>query len=410
MSTEGDVPFPNEVVESPASSLKTTKNPLLTNPLAGDSLLQMTTPLPTLPFELITEILCRLPVKSLVKLKCVCKPWNSLISDSKFTRKHFRMSTMNPNLILKSRKYSPEFSHTIYPLRSIFTNVTTDGKQIKFPFNSLDFHYRIGGMVGSCDGILCFVYKGSENSSIQTVLWNPSIRKYNTLPSLEIPLNHFPGFGFGYDRFTDSYKVVAVFRYKCDSSHDYKTQVKVHTLGTNSWRLIGDFPYGTSAFPLRSSGEFVSGKLNWLVYPDDSVTVRPIVSLDLGTEDYQEILQPDCGEEGIEMVNSSTLGVLRDCLCILRGQDIWLMKEYGNRDSWTKFATVPHLDSYIYLNDVLYISEDRQVLLNCLTPFELKWFVYDSINGTLEFLPDIKKITDLWLSKIYVESLISPCS
>jgi len=290
MSAEGDVPVPGEVVESPASSSKRTKIPLLTNPLAGDSHLQMTTPLPTLPFELITEILCRLPVKSLVKFKCVCKPWNSLISDCKFARKHFRMSTMNPNLILKSRNYSPDFSHTVYPLRSIFTNVTTDGKQIKFPLHSLNFDYHIGGIVGSCDGILCLVSKDSENSSSQTVLWNPSIRKYNTLPSLETPQNHAIEFGFGYDRFADSYKVVAVFRYKCDCFPDYKTQVKVHTLGTNSWRLIDDFPYGTSVFPLRSSGKFVSSKLNWLVYLSDSVTVRPIVSLDLGTESYQEIL------------------------------------------------------------------------------------------------------------------------
>jgi len=200
------------------------------------------------------------------------------------------MSTMNPNLILKSRNYSPDFSHTVYPLRSIFTNVTTDGKQIKFPLHSLNFDYHIGGIVGSCDGILCLVSKDSENSSSQTVLWNPSIRKYNTLPSLETPQNHAIEFGFGYDRFADSYKVVAVFRYKCDCFPDYKTQVKVHTLGTNSWRLIDDFPYGTSVFPLRSSGKFVSSKLNWLVYLSDSVTVRPIVSLDLGTESYQEIL------------------------------------------------------------------------------------------------------------------------
>jgi len=109
------------------------------------------------------------------------------------------------------------------------------------------------------------------------------------------------------------------------------------------------------------------------------------------------------------MVNSLALGVLRDCLCLLRGQEIWLMKEYGNRDSWTKFATVPHLGCYNYLNDVLYISEDGQVLLKCFTWFELKLFVYDSIKGTLE-RPDIKRINDLRLSKIYAENLVSPCT
>ena len=258
MSGEGDVPVPDEAVKSSASSSKRTKIPLLTNSLAGDSLLQMSTPLPTLPFELITDILCRLPVKSLMKFKCVCKPWNSLISDRKFARKHFRMSTMNPNLILTSKNYSPpEVSHPVYPLRSIFANVTTDAKQIKFPLNSpSNFHHSIGGIIGSCDGILCFAAKDSENRYIQFVLWNPATRKYNILPSLGTSKNRATVYGFGYDRFADNYKVVAVFGYRCDSSPDYITQLKVHTLGTNSWRLIDDFPYGR-----RCCGFFLSSSI-----------------------------------------------------------------------------------------------------------------------------------------------------
>jgi len=88
----------------------------------GNSVLQMSPPLPNLPFELITEILCRLPVNFLMTLKCVCKPWNSLISsDRKFARKHLRMSRMNPKLIFK-RKQWLDCSHILYPLRSFFTN------------------------------------------------------------------------------------------------------------------------------------------------------------------------------------------------------------------------------------------------------------------------------------------------
>jgi hypothetical protein len=94
MSAEGDVPVPDKVVESS----KTTKISRHTNPLTGDSLLQMTPLLPTLPFDMITEILLRLPLKFLMQLKRVCKPWNSLISDRKFARKHLHMSTMNPNI------------------------------------------------------------------------------------------------------------------------------------------------------------------------------------------------------------------------------------------------------------------------------------------------------------------------
>lgn len=49
--------------------------------------------LPTLPFDLIAEILCRLPVKLLLQLRCVCKFWNYLISHPKFAKKHLSMST-----------------------------------------------------------------------------------------------------------------------------------------------------------------------------------------------------------------------------------------------------------------------------------------------------------------------------
>ncbi|MCI53759.1 F-box/kelch-repeat protein, partial [Trifolium medium] len=50
-------------------------------------------PLPTLSLDLIEEILCRLPVKLLVQLRCVCKSWNALISDPKFAKKHLSRST-----------------------------------------------------------------------------------------------------------------------------------------------------------------------------------------------------------------------------------------------------------------------------------------------------------------------------
>ncbi|RHN66454.1 putative F-box domain-containing protein [Medicago truncatula] len=51
------------------------------------------TSLPSLPFDLVPEILCRLPVKSLLQFRCVCKSWKSLISDPKFAKKHLHMFT-----------------------------------------------------------------------------------------------------------------------------------------------------------------------------------------------------------------------------------------------------------------------------------------------------------------------------
>jgi len=61
------------------------------------------TPQP-LPFDLVTKILCWLPVKHLLQLRCVCKSWNSLISnDSNFARKHLRFSTSNHDKLFFNR-------------------------------------------------------------------------------------------------------------------------------------------------------------------------------------------------------------------------------------------------------------------------------------------------------------------
>ncbi|MCH90873.1 F-box/kelch-repeat protein [Trifolium medium] len=110
----------------------------------SETLTSPSSSLPTLPFDLISEILYRLPVKLLLQLQCVCKSWKSLISDPNFAKKHLRKSTPRHHLMIKQTKFS-------------------------FP-NSLKKKYGTPSGVCSYDGILCFVAsKGSF------VLWNPSI-------------------------------------------------------------------------------------------------------------------------------------------------------------------------------------------------------------------------------------------
>ena len=56
---------------------------------------------PELLFDLIEEILIRLPIKSLLRFRCVCKEWNSLIQENNdFIKKH--MSRATPVLVEES--------------------------------------------------------------------------------------------------------------------------------------------------------------------------------------------------------------------------------------------------------------------------------------------------------------------
>jgi F-box interacting protein len=203
--------------------------------------------------------------------------------------------------------------------------------------------------------------------------------------------------------------VIAVFCIRGNGVSELKSQANVYTIGTNYWRSIqADFP---PPVPLpHTCSTFVSGTINWFSIDNISTQVI-IVSLDLETESYRELLQPD---DGVMDVVSPTLHVLMDCLCISYHNhnhnflDVWLMKEYGNEDSWTKLFRVPNMgdvSSFPYTR-ALHVYEDDIVLLQ---GFQLLLGVYNSRDGTFQTL-EIQNTDSRMVPQVYQESLISPCS
>jgi F-box interacting protein len=233
------------------------------------------------------------------------------------------------------------------------------------------------------------------------VLWNPSFRKSKILSSPFNYRGHLSPYSFGYDHFIHSYKIVAISMFKD------KREVRVHVLGTDNWRKIQDFPYSCP----RQMGIFVSGTVNWLTTEVESSS-HVIVSFDLKNESYQKLPQPNLDNK------NWTLGVSRECLCIFVSSimflDVWVMKEYGNKESWTKLYHVPNMEnhslwgykkaSYISKNDRLLMDSYENGSFN-----ELKLVVYDSRKGTLKIV-GIQNIHGWMNPEVYIESLIWPCS
>ncbi|KEH41859.1 putative F-box domain, leucine-rich repeat domain, L domain-containing protein [Medicago truncatula] len=362
-------------------------------------------------FDLVTEILCRLPAKFLVQFGCVCKSWNSLISkDLEFAKKYLRMSTTKRKHLVTCTwiRSKDEFSMMSYPLDSLQLHSIFTSEPTLLEYYSPIPPDSYKTVVASCDGLLCMSINNRH-----AVLYNPSIRKLKKLPSLDIPPHIFgyTTFAFGYDPFIDNYKVVSAFSHYCESDGTwvFKTHVNVYTLGIPSWRRIQDFP---SMTPNGKSGIIVSGTVNWFASSNVPGNLsRAIVSLDLGKECYQEISEPNY--DGMPVY--FTLGMIRDCLCICSHSnsfnDVWLMKEYGSKESWIKLIHLPYFGDhgyYVYRPKIVCISEDdNHVLLFQDDVPKWNWVVYDSKNDTIIRL---KTQNDLCRveSKVYVESLISP--
>ncbi|CAL5201209.1 unnamed protein product [Lathyrus oleraceus] len=358
--------------------------------------------LPTLSFDLISEILSKLPVKHLLQFRCVCKYWNSLISDHKFARKHLNGSITRSSLQCVSyHTPSSNFILKSYPIQSIFADITTNFIRPEFSSNFI-FRHNIHYIVGSCDGILCLAnyYKPL------VVLCNPSIRKFQELSPFDNPrVDSQPNMtcGFGYDHVSRNYKVVVVYYFYKKGIPEDTSKVKVHTLGTDSWKSIKMFP--SDAVFSEKSGKYVNGTINWLAFLKRRPSDPPfIVSFDLNKESYQKVLLPDPG--GIDVFNLTSC-VFRDWLCIISDHDVWVMKEYGIKESWIKLFNFSCLRDPIktsILTNVIYIFEHDLVLLEFSCHEKNKLFLYNSKNGTFKSVAMFRSTLE-----VCVESLISPC-
>lgn len=336
--------------------------------------------IPKLPHEIIADVLSRLPVKSVIQFRCVCKEWNSLISDRHFVRTHLDKAVEDSHTNRRRLLLSTD------PFQSIDYE-TGATALIDFPWRSPDQLYDDVHFVGSCNGLVCVVVEDDN-----VILWNPSTRDAKVLPEPSGgPSNSFH-FELGYDFSTDDYKVVGI------RSSD-KSTIEIFSLKTNSWRTIQ-----LTLPSLGGQGFFLNGALHWLSQGELGKNV--IVSFDLAAEKFLEVVQlPDYDHTRTYdqqfCILGGCLSILNDCGDFL---DLWVMKEYGVKGSWTKLVAIsrdklPHE----YGLSPLCFSKNGEVLIDV---DERELIVYDLKGETWRYLVEVD--SDWFKTTMYIESLVSP--
>ncbi|KAH7867120.1 hypothetical protein Vadar_029040 [Vaccinium darrowii] len=351
-----------------------------------------------LPPEIMAQILSRLPVKSLLRFRCVSKSWRALISDPEFAKTHLRLASSIDTAYTHHRLLIANAFAVVRScsLPSILNeNCCYDADVVDIDHYPMCRDNRGGHLgvrvLGCCDGLMCIETKTT------LFVWNPSTRKSKRLPSYDMPLGHVVVYGFGYDASIDDYKVVG-FLYECRDGIFYGA--KVCTLRSDSWRRIGDFPRCDITFKNRS-GVFANGALHWNARETDG----NIVSLDLAKETYGEVSKPNKDRAHGHLYE--TLCDFHGCLGVLYDYrayaDVWVMKEYGTRESWTKLVVI----SFDTSSDLKYtipvcILKNGEILLDT----NKRLVRYNPKDGTFTYPTSP---IDLGSSAVhpYVESLVS---
>ncbi|XP_057422508.1 F-box/kelch-repeat protein At3g23880-like [Lotus japonicus] len=343
-----------------------------------------------LPEDLIPLILVRLPVRSLLRFKSVCKLWLSLISNTQFAKSHFDLAAAPTHrLLLKRINGGSEIQSLDFEASLRDDSAVVN---LKFPPYNAPFFLTLG----SCRGFILLT-KTMGRSEGDLILWNPSNGFHREIqatygyddwdswyhPSSTRVRQGIPryvgcfvsGFlyGFGYDQSNDDYFLVLIrfgrhepqaiehgdddlivcMTYGGPKVTTFsRPRIEVLSLKTN----VPSFIYGEELEYVElgrqsASGLFLNQSLHWLV-KSKAIGLHVIIAFDLVERSLSEIpLTPDLAQE-LTTLENYHLTVLGGCLglcCNDVGDDhemteIWVMKEYRVQSSWTRSFVLPEYD------------------------------------------------------------------
>ncbi|KAM7495148.1 hypothetical protein LguiB_029757 [Lonicera macranthoides] len=295
-----------------------------------------------LPYPIIADILSRLPTKSIIACRCVCKNWLNLTSfDPTFAHLHFSTSPLD--LLLRIQTTTPGRLSSTLHLLDPELDCRSSEKQIdikpRFNLRKLESGDDLSvAIVNSCNGLLCLSDAIGNNPSF---VCNPITGEYIIIPkpNEDVRMESVKYSGLGFCPNTKQYKVLRMF-YELDGDLPNLTlhrMAEIHVLGSDLWRGIGRAPLS----PHRGSyAAFLNGALHWDC--DDHYSLDFIVSFDFVSERFGKIPPPPhFGEKHKERKAEISLGVLGEHLYLCDATsalqiDVWLMKEYGVQESWSK--------------------------------------------------------------------------
>ncbi|KAI3448906.1 hypothetical protein Pfo_005571 [Paulownia fortunei] len=326
------------------------------------------------PGDVLEEILSRIPVQHHTRFKSICKTWLHLISIQYFIQLHLKKSISRPTH-LRKLLFIPhttlDFPKVVLPCAFLIDHQEMLRKEVPLLQESTGFCMDF---FGTCDGLVC-LYNG-ESGMIH--IWNPSTQISQCI-YIKRPPDKIKSYWFG--RHQDEYKLVIG-----TVSHMHLIRPYI---GNNSRK--SEQEVGKPFYYYEKVGTFLNGAVHWPVQEWSTLhgpftICYTVLSYDLGRDKFGEISVLELKRKRSDF-EGFTLGEIDGCLSAMfiygLSVELWTMKQYGVKESWTKLMVL-HGDPHPNYHPIIHVK-DEVVLL------------HSSVN-----IPLYDKVP------LYVESLVSP--
>ncbi|XVF23714.1 hypothetical protein REPUB_Repub13aG0063600 [Reevesia pubescens] len=302
-----------------------------------------------LPADVLTEILLKLPVKSIIRFKCVSKTWCHLFQNPTFVSQHLSLSKKNNYLLVVYHEQDKNRDKAVMRLFGYQTFVSYqdllhDLRQ-QFPNRFTNVY------ISFCvyNGVFCLL---PHRINSLVTLWNPATREFRILPECNqnIPSkirNSLHILGFRLDPLSNDYKVIYIRTYLDLENNKRGRHHAIYKMNTDSWRVLEDedvhFFKDLHICP-NCNDACVNGVYYWQVsqMPQLGLIHYKVLAFDLSTEVFQLIESPISGR-------GKLLPLLDDRISIWdterietseRSNEIWVLNDEGQ---WTKLLKIDPL-------------------------------------------------------------------
>ncbi|KAK0601464.1 hypothetical protein LWI29_024501 [Acer saccharum] len=357
-----------------------------------------------IPSEVMTLILLKLSVISLLRCKCVCKTWYALIKNPSFISTHLKShNNDDSHLVVRNCNYNCDPGYPF--LYAVFIDKTLKD----LSYQVLDSQLPIPGeLFGPYDGLF-LLYQKEYN---RIYLLNIATRETRALPQCRFVVPNMTlatrfYFGCGYDPLSDDYKLVFLRQFSDENGYDdvLDSHVSLYSFNNDSWRDLQVAELRRYFWVEYSSqNSYLNGVCHWLALREMG-SKYVILSFDISSEIFQEIDLPTHPLNG----GCSMLEVVNDSLYLLTGSynpefefSIWMMRD----GCWTIRLTSTH--DYengpmrYWKNDTIFMSHglgaEHLLLLDLNSKEEIDlgipWVARDDVFRYNESLVSIKREND----------------